>query len=462
MIITFLLLSMQCRVYASDDTRPIVQKYQEWKDKLDSYSDPTNWIEELVNTTGVIVDTSAFLRDVPIAILKQYFGLDENATNEDVKDYIGQNISEGEDGYLKVTDSFKNNVINIANYFTDYQRCYVHTYSLFDVSERFPSVLAYNKWVEFMNTEYSDNTRYLFVYIRQLNYIGVWDLDLHPYLVVYNNSTVLSDPLKVVPFDGETMQAINFDKRYSFNGTGWVENGNQFNSANATYCLLNLDSISSFVGTYDQSIFMRNRVGLRFFNSRSDITVPGIITQPYYYNNVTWNNIRTSTGDYTFSPDNSNTISYIDALNYINSFNTDNGYPPSVQDINIHIEDKDEENKQPSGGGGSGGDDSGGSGIGDIGDIFGWLKALGSVIASLIKGVGEFITEIMGGIVEAINTLLDGLSNIITTVTEAIPSVFMQFIQACFDWMPDEWIALLTASLLLMILWGIIKLIRGS
>ena len=142
MIITFLLLSMQCRVYASDDTRPIVQKYQEWKDKLDSYSDPTNWIEELVNTTGVIVDTSAFLRDVPIAILKQYFGLDENATNEDVKDYIGQNISEGEDGYLKVTDSFKNNVINIANYFTDYQRCYVHTYSLFDVSERFPSVLA--------------------------------------------------------------------------------------------------------------------------------------------------------------------------------------------------------------------------------------------------------------------------------------------------------------------------------
>lgn len=460
MIITSLLLSMQCRVYASDNTTPIVQKYQEWKDKLDSYPDPTNWVEELVNTTGVIVDTSVFLRDVPIAIIKQYFGLDENASTDDVKVYIDQNISEGEDGYLKVTDSFKNNVINIANYFTDYQRCYVHSYSLQDVSNRFPSVLAYNEWIKFMNENYSAPGQYLFCYISNINYIGVWDLSSVPYLIAVGKGTI-SNPISVAIYNGEIKSFPNFAKRYKFNGTLWVEDGNQYNAANPTYCLLDYNSVSNVSGAY-QYVFSKNRVGIRFFESLSDVSVSSILTQPYYYNNQTWNNIRTSTGDYTFSPDNSNTISYNDALNYINSFNTENGYPPTVPDINIHIENKDDENKQPSGGGGSGGDDSGGSGIGDIGDIFGWLKALGSVIASLIKGVGEFVTEIMGGIVEAINTLLDGLSNIITTVTEAIPSVFMQFIQACFDWMPDEWISLLTASLLLMVLWGIIKLIRGS
>ena len=184
---------------------------------------------------------------------------------------------------------------------------------------------------------------------------------------------------------------------------------------------------------------------------------------PYYYNNTVWQDFSSSSGDYTFSPTNINTVTYGDVSEYIDNSYQDNDYYPDNSTVNNWIENTNEENITNNNGGGSGGDDSGGgSGSDDSIDIFGWLKQLGAVIGSLIKGLGEFLTEVLDGIVSALNTLLEGLSSIIETVTEAIPSVFMEFIKACFDWMPDEWIALLTASLLLMILWGIIKLIRGS
>lgn len=466
MIITSILLSMQCKVYGSDTTRPVVQTYQDWKNKLDSYSDPTNWIEELVNTTGVIVDTSAFLRDVPISIIKQYFGLDENASTDDVKDYIDQNISEGEDGYLKVTDSFKNNVINIANYYTDENISYLYSFTIDEyASARNISTSLYLKLKERIS-EASDLFSTVYFLKNTGNNVQIFSIDLSSYPYVYvrydssNVSGVYADLNLINGYDNTNV---------TLSGNGWNSTDQSFTtevtSTGKVQGLLENSRLSvspSGLWGNGSTCFVSNhtRKAIRLFNGTASAT--DLIYQPYYYNNDVWQDFSTSSGDYTFSPSNVNTVTYGDVTSYIDSFNTENGYPPSVQDIEVNIKNEDTNNKDDSDGGGSGDDDSGGSGIGDIGDIFGWLKALGSVIASLIKGVGEFVTEIMGGIVEAINTLLDGLSNIITTVTEAIPSVFMQFIQACFDWMPDEWIALLTASLLLMILWGIIKLIRGS
>lgn len=179
---------------------------------------------------------------------------------------------------------------------------------------------------------------------------------------------------------------------------------------------------------------------------------------PYYYNNNVWQDFSNSTTGYTYTPTNINTVSYGDVISYVDSFNTENGYYPTFDNIENHIDDKNEDNINNGNDGGEGG----GSGDGDgIGDIFGWLKGLGSAIASLIKGLGEFLTEIIAGLTEAITELLSGISDLIISVTQTIPTVFMDFLHACFDWMPDEWVGLFGACVLVMVLYGIIKLIRG-
>ena len=466
MIITSLILSLQCRVYASDDTRPIVQTYQDWKNKLDSYSDPTNWIEELVNTTGVIVDTSAFLRDVPIAILKQYFGLDENATNEDVKDYIGQNISEGEDGYLKVTDSFKNNVINIANYYTDQHISYLWSYTADDLSGLFSSVDAYIEAKKLMGRDLLSNEYYFLCSYYGINKLYTVSKTAYPYLFINGTSQTVNKTNNYAwgnMINGSNNTSISMDV-YNWDATNkeWVSAGTGVISC---YGIIDISKTYSHeTATNQRAFFLSNTSHIQIRYITGTATVPDIIYQPYYYNNDVWQDFSSSSGDYTFSPSNINTVTYGDVTSYIDNSNTENGYPPSIQDINIHIEDKDEENKDTSSGGGSGDDDSGGSGggIGSVGDIFGWLKQLGSVIASLIKGIGEFITEVVTGLVSALTDLLSGIGDLISNITETVPTAFMDWLGNLFSWMPEEWRALLSASLIFMLLWGIIKTIRGS
>ena len=181
-------------------------------------------------------------------------------------------------------------------------------------------------------------------------------------------------------------------------------------------------------------------------------------TMPYYYNNTVWQDFSSSTGDYTFSPTNINTVTYGDTVSYINDYHDTNNNYPDNSTVNNWINNTNEENITNNGGG-SGGDDSGSD---SPSDIFGWLKQLGAVLGSLIKGVGEFLTEIVTGLVSAINNLLSGISDLIKNITESLPTVFMDFLGTLFSWLPDEWLALFSASIIFMLLWGIIKTIRGS
>ena len=172
-----------------------------------------------------------------------------------------------------------------------------------------------------------------------------------------------------------------------------------------------------------------------------------------YYQSSNWQNFSKSNSDnYTVDSSNSNNVTYGDVTNYITN-NTTDGNPPSPTQIQVYID-----NNNPSGGGnggGSGGGNGGGSGLGDV------LGTLGSLIGSLISGIGQFLIGIFQGLVNAINSLLSLIGDAIGGIVESIPSAFNDFMTAVLGWLPPEWTAIISASLLIMVIVGIIKLIRG-
>lgn len=172
-------------------------------------------------------------------------------------------------------------------------------------------------------------------------------------------------------------------------------------------------------------------------------------TMPYYYNNTVWQDFSQSTGDYTFSPTNINTVTYGDTVTYINDYHDTNNNYPDNSTVNNWINNTNEENITNNGGGSGGDDSGGGSGSGTDG-IFDFLSDLGAVLGNLIKNLGQAITNI-----------IKGISDLVTSIVTDLPTVFFDFIGAIFGWLPDEWVTLLSLSLAAMLIWGIVKVIRG-
>ena len=163
----------------------------------------------------------------------------------------------------------------------------------------------------------------------------------------------------------------------------------------------------------------------------------------YYYNNDVWSDFSSSSSDYVFSPTNINTVSYGDVITHIDSTYSDDDYYPTTSQTNNWIENKNEENITNGGGSGSGGDSSGDG-------IFDFLSDLGSVLGNLIKNLGQAITNILAGIADLVQSIVTDL-----------PTVFFDFIGSLFGWLPEEWVTLLSLSLACMLIWGVVKVIRG-
>lgn len=394
-------------------------------------------------------------------------GIDSNSNVNDVKNWFNNHIIVSQNN-VSVDNDYRQFITNYVNYDLTYNNLYCYTWSKTELSSFVPYVNAYVD----LDSVFNDNPNCVFLYWKNGtdNIIGVLSLNDHPYLVCINRSELNNaNNERNVLFYEETTRIVNWDKVYKFDTSSqkWVDfpSGIQMNNNGN-----NIVKILNVPQQYNRSypflpLFSKNSIGLRYFFNVDQVTPQSILYQPYYYNDSVYQDFSNSSGDYIFSPSNVNTISYGDTTTYIDSFNREEGAPPTIPQINNYIMQQNEQNVNNGGGSGGGsGDGSGGSGdgIGSIGDVFGWLKHLGSFIASLIKGIGEFLTEIIGGLVDAITDILSGISSLISNVTELLPTAFMDFLSACFSWMPSEWIGLISASLLFMLLWGIIKTIRGN
>lgn len=126
-------------------------------------------------------------------------------------------------------------------------------------------------------------------------------------------------------------------------------------------------------------------------------------------------------------------------------------------------------------GGGSGGG-SGGSGSDDNLDL-GFLGKIGTLISKLITGIGNLLTSIVegvvnvfigedgnGGLIGTLVSLIDkiiGENGIISKLTNLFDNSLGGFITSIFDWLPPEIVTLWSAGIILAILFGILRIIRG-
>lgn len=253
----------------------------------------------------------------------------------------------------------------------------------------------------------------------------------------WNKVTVSQAPMKFcLPKDNIYLGPV------STMGTYW-----QNDTSNGDYTKYKGKPIS--VG-YQEIILYKN------FNTFSSSST-GV--QPYYYNNSVWQNFSSSSGDYTLTNSNYNSVTYGDTVSYINDYHdTNNNYPDNSTVNNwVNTTNNNNNNSGDDSGGGSGG-----SGSDDSGSIFDWLKTLGKVIGDLISGVGNFLSEIVAGLVDAITNLLDAITTLITGVLESLTNIFSGLIEFIFAGLPDDIRNVLSLALTVAILISVLKLIRGN
>ena len=453
-----------------------------------------DWIGKNSESAGFIYDfvsvqppASTLISLLPSSVVS---GLGSDPTDEQVYDatinFIQNNQTVSDNSVTNNTD------INtfIKNFHDDTVKnnlVYCYSYGLYTISDGyvlpkntsvFRSVAQLESALTLMsgnnNTNYAINN-YDKNYVWWLNnpsngyqYLYKFSLIEHPYLV-FKNATGGANPtgdktavMVVNSYDNTLLQPA--DECYRWNGTSgeWeLQESASYNNGTVRNIGLKNDPKKD---SNDYSIILNYfSREYRWFSYSSALSPQDVMTQPYYYNHDVWQDFSSTTGDYVVTDENINTVSYGDVVNYINSFNTENGYPPTASEININIEKEDDENKNPSGGGGSGsgsdsgsGDDSSGS---DAGSSI--LGQLGKVIGDLLKGIIAFITGILEGIVEGLTSLLESLTTLISDFVEAIPNVISPLIGWVFDGLPSEIQALIILGIGLGITISIIKIIRG-
>lgn len=212
--------------------------------------------------------------------------------------------------------------------------------------------------------------------------------------------------------------------------------------------------------------FTNNNSYIQTFGSLSALNdyldTYGVGKNPYYYNNEVWSNFSNSTGDYTVTSSNVNTVTYGDVVSYVNDYHDTNNNYPDNSTVNTWIETTNNNNNSGGGSGDDSGGGSGGSGSDDSGSIFDWLKTLGKAIGDLISGVGNFLSEIVAGLVDAITNLLDAITTLITGVLESLTNIFSGLIEFIFAGLPDDIRNVLSLALTVAILISVLKLIRGN
>lgn len=232
----------------------------------------------------------------------------------------------------------------------------------------------------------------------------------------------------------------------------WNANNGDYTTDNSLYrsqlAGLYIGKTKDDQGSIGNPLIMTNgNYEIPVYTSLNSLKQYSVGQKPYYYNNDVWQDFSTSSNGYTWSPTNINTVTYGDVTNYVNDYHDTNNNYPDNSTVNNWIEETNTENITNNGGGSGG--NGGGSGSGSDG-IFDFLSDLGSVLGNLISNLGQAITNI-----------IKGISDLVTSIVTDLPTVFFDFIGAIFGWLPEEWVTLLSLSLAAMLIWGIVKVIRG-
>lgn len=102
-------------------------------------------------------------------------------------------------------------------------------------------------------------------------------------------------------------------------------------------------------------------------------------------------------------------------------------------------------------------DDSGGGGS----DSDGIWGSIGSALGKLFGALGDFILGLINGLLDKVEELIDSIKGIFDKLTDLVPNVIGDLFSSLFSWLPEEFTTLITASIGLIVIFGIIRMIRG-
>lgn len=310
---------------------------------------------------------------------------------------------------------------------------------------------------------------------------------------IWNNGTACtSDVYNLTSWD---LVPNNDDFRlFVWNGTDFVENGLYKNGLEHIFSQVEDNVIGNNISTAVCYVSYGLNYPVLIFRDLGALKEWGLGKQPYYFNRSVYNDWRQSTGDYTVTTDNSNHVTYGDIDNHIENIHNETNTYPGVPAIERWIEQQpvptpiinpgtgDNPGSGTSGSGGaatasannqgvnvtvnnnhsinfpdwfrsdtvSGNTVSGNSSGDGSGISFGFLGSLGQTLKSLIENIGKAIVDI-----------ITGISSVIAEIVTNIPTVFGDFVGAVLGWLPPELQALISLSVIAMITYGLIKLIRG-
>lgn len=174
--------------------------------------------------------------------------------------------------------------------------------------------------------------------------------------------------------------------------------------------------------------------------------------QPYYVSSNYTGSVTSGNSSYSSSQINSGNSSYSNVVNNIQS-------GMSADEVNRLVDTIMNNMNNGGGSGGSGGgsddDDDGGSIIGNI------IRKLGDFVSGLIDGIGGALESIVNSIVGYTDEngvehpgIFQGLINLIS-------SGVVGFLSAVFSFLPTEIVTVISAGIILSILFAVIHFIRG-
>ena len=412
-----------------------------------------NYVKRGFDVSGFLIDESGVLYQKIKDILKNQSGsgISDGSTPEDLAQFFidnttvsGNNVT-FDDSINTFIKSYSNDYINNNSIRLVYSYDIKYTGGVSNMGAGYPELCSL--------LEQKQDTYYCVWYNNRVVFFPKENV------VCYHHTTNTNTAEFVVYSDNQktpiTWQA---NDNYTWNGTNWVAS-NAITGQIGSYVTFEYNtSPSTGMSTSFQYLITYDRIeSLLFYPSVNDVGSNDNLS-PYYYNREVWQDFSTSTGDYTFTPTNINTVTYGDVTEYIDNSYTDNSYYPDMSQVNNWIENTNTENITNGGGSGSD-DDNGGSGSDDDDESI--LGNLGKVIGQLLKGIINFITGILEGLVDGLTSLLESLTTLISDLIESIPNVISPLLGWIFDGLPDEVQALILLGIGLGITISVIKIIRG-
>lgn len=443
----------------------------------ESYQKTKEYLWQIINDLGFISlmpfeGVSYMLTEMMRALGKED-EIENVDTEEEALDYVFDGISVNGDGNIVINgdsrqfiDYWINDIIEKSGF------RYVYTFNISNYATHFGSGEQYRKVRDFISEQtVSGNT----VAVRNgFNLFMVADLNNAGFV----NQGEGTQKILAKPYDYSSWLSVT-GYEYGYNTVNGVyktgASGNNMNAAvrKDQYDIVSLDN-------WNWVSVGRNKV-FKLYNTLNDLKADSVGQAPYYINNTVYNDYSNSSGDYIVTTDNSNNVSYGDIISYVDSFNTENGYYPTPDQINIYIEyvQEDDPNPRPTplpdggvnGGSGSssavannegininiennhninlGGGTVSGNGASGSGGIFDWISNIGSVIGDFIKNVGQLLADAISGITEAIQAILETIPNILSSLVEFV-----------YGGLPEELKALVTLGIIAVVFVSVIKILR--